>query len=258
MKQIAVLILAFSCAVCEEPTNENVDKVRQCSGSTSCCDIYSLTSISQNLGAVGEKVANMAEKITLLEAKLQNTEKEVLELRSLTGGNIKQMISLDVMMCYNSSLYKILLLVCLWSFDAGTHQVAFSATLRDSGNGDIGPFTTNTPLKYKRIFANTGNSYNAATGIFTATVKGTYFFRFSMFNNLSPTPNSVVSLMKNGERLTSVWDTAGADSHDMGSNAVVIALEVGDNVYVDLQANRVVFDDSMNYNTFSSFLLFTV
>lgn len=78
-----------------------------------------------------------------------------------------------------------------------------------------------------------------------------------MFNNLSPTPNSVVSLKKNGVRLTSVWDTSGTDSNDMGSNAAVIPLEVGDTVYVELQENRVVYDDVMNYNTFSGFLLFT-
>lgn len=86
MKKIAVLILAFSCCLCEAQVNENNDKVYQCLGSTSCCDVCSLTSITQNLGAMGEKVTNMAEKITLLEAKLQNTEKDVLELRSLTGG----------------------------------------------------------------------------------------------------------------------------------------------------------------------------
>ncbi|KAK2833181.1 hypothetical protein Q5P01_017070 [Channa striata] len=167
----------------------------------------------------------MADKVTLLEAKLQTTEKEVLELRSLIGAS---------------------------------PQVAFSAALRESGSGDIGPFTTATPLQYKRVFSNTGSSYNPATGIFTAIVKGMYFFRFSMFNNLSTVPNSVVSLMKNGQRLTSVWDTSGNDSHDMGSNAVVIPLSVGDNVYVELQENRIVYDDGMNYNTFSGFLLFTM
>uniref|UniRef100_A0A7N8WQT6 Complement C1q-like protein 2 n=1 Tax=Mastacembelus armatus TaxID=205130 RepID=A0A7N8WQT6_9TELE len=256
MKRIAVLIFAVSCCLCGAQHNVNNGKVPECSGSIGCCEIYSLTSISQNLGAVGEKITNMAEKITLLEEKLLNTEKEVLELRSLT---------------------------------AGTPQVAFSAALRDSGSGDTGPFTVATPLQYKRIFSNTGNSYNPSTGsvkqrerktegererqvraheieaiffilagIFTAVVKGMYFFRFSMFNNLNPVPNSVVSLMKNGVRLTSVWDTSGSDSHDMGSNAVVIPLEVGDNVYVELQPNRIVYDDGMNYNTFSGFLLFTM
>ncbi|XP_051243415.1 complement C1q-like protein 2 [Dicentrarchus labrax] len=227
MKKIAVLVLAFSCCLSEAQVNENNDKACQCSGSSSCCEIYSLTSITQSLGAMGEKVANMAEKITLLEAKLQNTEKEVLELRSL-------------------------------SLTGGKPQVAFSAALRDSGSGNTGPFTTATPLQYKKVFSNTGNNYNPSTGIFTAMVKGMYFFRFSMFNNLNAVPSSVVSLMKNGVRLTSVWDTSGTDGNDMGSNAVVIPLEVGDNVYAELQANRIVYDDTMNYNTFSGFLLFTM
>ncbi|XP_028267700.1 complement C1q-like protein 2 [Parambassis ranga] len=221
MKTIAVLLLVLSCCLCEAQINEQNVKAPQCSESTSCC---SLLSMSQTLGAVGEKVANMADKLAHLEVQLQSTQNEVLELRSLTGG---------------------------------AARVAFSAALRNSGSGDIGPFTIATPLQYKKVFSNTGNSYNPSTGIFTAMIKGMYFFRFSMFNNLSPTPNSVVSLMKNGVRLTSVWDTSGTDSNDMGSNAVVIPLEVGDTVYVELQPNRVVYDDSMNYNTFSGFLLFT-
>lgn len=91
MRKIAVLILAVSFILCEAQVNENNDKVYQCSGSTSCCEICSIASITQNLGAVGEKITNLAEKVTLLEAKLQNTEKEVLELRSLSGGKIVQM-----------------------------------------------------------------------------------------------------------------------------------------------------------------------
>uniref|UniRef100_A0A7N6A2K9 C1q domain-containing protein n=1 Tax=Anabas testudineus TaxID=64144 RepID=A0A7N6A2K9_ANATE len=190
-----------------------------------------------------QKITNLVEKIQLLEAKLQNTEKEVLELRSLTGGNLVQILNSCV--CGNLMVL-------------GTPQVAFSAALRESGSGDTGPFTTATPLQYKRVFSNAGSNYNSATGIFTATVKGMYFFRFSMFNNLSQSPNSVVSLMKNGQRLTSVWDTSGTDANDMGSNAVVIPLNLGDSVYVELQPNRIVYDDGMNYNTFSGFLLFAM
>lgn len=228
MKTFAVLIAALCCCLCDVQVNQNhqtQDKVCQCSGSSCCSEILSFTSIPQTLGAVGEKVANMAEKIALLETKMQNTEKEVLELRSLIGGK---------------------------------PQVAFSAALRESGTGNIGPFTTATTLQYKKVFSNTGSSYNPETGFFTAMVKGMFFFRFSMFNNLNAPPNSVVSLMKNGERLVSVWDTAGADMHDMGSNAVVIPLEVGDSVYVEIQANRLLYDDAMNYNSFSGFLLFTM
>ncbi|XP_054908139.1 complement C1q-like protein 2 [Poeciliopsis prolifica] len=225
MKKIVFLMLAFG--ICLSDSGPDKEKVKACQGADSvgCCNICCLSSVTQKVGELGEKVVNLAEKITFLETRLQNTEKEVLELRSLTGGS---------------------------------PQVAFSAALMDSGFGNIGPFTTATPLQYKKVFSNTGNSYNPSTGIFTAMVSGMYFFRFSMFNNLASPPNSVVSLMKNSERLTSVWDTNGSDINDMGSNAVVIPLKVGDNVFVQLQPNRLVYDDNMNYNTFSGFLLFTI
>ncbi|XP_005944936.1 complement C1q-like protein 2 isoform X1 [Astatotilapia calliptera] len=216
MKSFAVLILAIGSCLCDSQIKSDCDKI---------CDVCSFTRITQDLGAVGEKVTNIADKITLLEIKLQKTEKEVMDLQKRIGG---------------------------------IPQVAFSVALLDSGFGNTGPFDSPTPLRYKNIFSNTGSGYNPSTGIFTAMTKGMYFFRFSMFNNLNSVPNSVVSLMKNGKRLTSVWDTSGSDANDMGSNAVVIPLEVGDNVYVELQANRIVYDDSMNYNTFSGFLLFTL
>lgn len=79
-----------------------------------------------------------------------------------------------------------------------------------------------------------------------------------MFNNRDQVPNSVVSLMKNDVRLMSVCETSGSDSHDLGGNAVVIPLEVGDSVYVELQANRAVRGDVMGCNTFRGFLLFTM
>ncbi|KAG8006806.1 Caprin-2 [Nibea albiflora] len=180
MKKIAVLLLAFCWCLCEAQVDGDNVTDSQDPGSASSCDMCSLTSMIQSLGAMEKKVTNMAEQITLLEAKLQNTGKDVLELRSLIGG------------------------------------------------------------------------------IFTAMDKGMYFFRFTMFSILASVPNSVVSLMKNGERLSSVWGRPGTNANAMGSNAVVIPLEVGDNVYIELYANTKVYDNPMNYNTFSGFLLFTM
>lgn len=83
MKKIAVFLVAFCWRICEAQVTENNGKVPLCSDIFSCCGSISLL---QNLGTMGEKLTNMAEKITLLEDKLQQTEKTVLELRSIIGG----------------------------------------------------------------------------------------------------------------------------------------------------------------------------
>ncbi|KAK7939937.1 hypothetical protein WMY93_003263 [Mugilogobius chulae] len=95
-------------------------------------------------------------------------------------------------------------------------------------------------------------------GIFTATVKGVYFFRFTMFNNLNSTPNSVLILRKNEEQIVTLWDVSATDGNDTGSNAAVLSLEAGDTVHVELSPNRQVYDDQAHYNTFTGFLLFTI
>uniref|UniRef100_A0AAY5L9M4 C1q domain-containing protein n=1 Tax=Esox lucius TaxID=8010 RepID=A0AAY5L9M4_ESOLU len=223
MKDMAVLMLALCCCLSGTQAQGNNDNQKTCCLSDTCSLAKELVSIGEKLGTMVEKQGTMGDNLRLMETRLQTSEKEVEELKRLTAGQPK---------------------------------VAFSATLRESGSGDTGPFKTPTPLQYKKVFSNTGNSYNPATGVFAATVKGMYYFRFTMMNNLNSTPNSVVCLTKNGQRLVSVWDTAGNDSHDSGSNAVVIPLEVGDQVYVELQANKQIYDDFMSYNTFSGFLLF--
>ncbi|XP_056439377.1 complement C1q-like protein 3 [Gadus chalcogrammus] len=135
---------------------------------------------------------------------------------------------------------------------AAVPRMAFTAAVGHS----LGPVPIDITVKYQMIISNMGNGYNPTTGIFTARVSGMYYFRYTMYNNVGPTPNSFMSLMKNGQRLVSTWDTTGDDSNDSASNAAVLQLEAGDDVYTLLYANRQIYDDVANYNTFSGFLLF--
>ncbi|XP_062300165.1 complement C1q-like protein 3 [Scomber scombrus] len=137
---------------------------------------------------------------------------------------------------------------------ASTAKVAFTAILGHS----LGPVGDDTTVKYQKIVSNIGNSYNPATGIFTAMVPGVYYFRYTMYNNNYGTANSILSLMMNNQKLVSTWDTVGGDVHDSATNAAVVKLKVGDSVYVKLWSKRQVYDDSNHYNTFSGFLLFTL
>ncbi|XDV25936.1 hypothetical protein PO909_029760, partial [Leuciscus waleckii] len=132
-------------------------------------------------------------------------------------------------------------------------EIAFSASLMQSGSGYIGPFTTEITLTYRNVFTNIGNAYNPVTGVFTAPLKGAYMFRVSVYGH-GPT-HSAAYIYKNGERVVLAY--AGQPQVVFNaSNGVVLILEVGDVVYVRLWSGARIYDSQNNHSTFSGFLLF--
>uniref|UniRef100_A0A8C6WYL8 C1q domain-containing protein n=1 Tax=Neogobius melanostomus TaxID=47308 RepID=A0A8C6WYL8_9GOBI len=138
----------------------------------------------------------------------------------------------------------------------GSPVAFYAAFFTDSEEGNHGPFNIATTIKYKQVITNVGNGYNAATGAFTATVKGLYVFHFTMFGSFNPTPNAVASLRKNGVKLAYALDQSSSDSHDSSTRVAVVTLEAGDSVYVELQAQSYFYDYHGDHNSFSGFLLF--
>ncbi|CAM4570755.1 unnamed protein product [Leuciscus chuanchicus] len=133
-------------------------------------------------------------------------------------------------------------------------EIAFSASLMQSGSGHIGPFTTDITLTYRNVFTNIGNAYNPITGVFTALLKGAYMFRISVYGGGGGTA-ATVSIFKNGERMVMAHDVQAQDRLN-SSNGVVLILEVGDVVYVRLGSGTWIYDSQSNHSTFSGFLLF--
>lgn len=91
-------------------------------------------------------------------------------------------------------------------------------------------------------------------GIFTAPVNGLYYFSFSTYGYNSHVMGA--ALMKNGIRQISTYDSPSADGSDSSSNAAVLQLAAGDEVYMELWDDGRVFDNLNGHTTFSGFLVF--
>ncbi|KAJ4946516.1 hypothetical protein JOQ06_024182 [Pogonophryne albipinna] len=132
-------------------------------------------------------------------------------------------------------------------------QVAFSAGFNDSGA--VGPFNTTITLKYSKVFTNVGQDYSPTTGIFTAPVRGVYYFRFNVWENRGSVHTSV-ELHHNDQMKMRLYDYNDSVGYVSASNSMVLQLERGDVVYVVLSSGYGVYDDSFNRMIFSGFLLF--
>ncbi|XP_035526043.1 complement C1q-like protein 2 [Morone saxatilis] len=141
-------------------------------------------------------------------------------------------------------------LLCLCVAEVRGVQVAFGAALGRVGH--IGPYNTEITLTYKTVLSNTG-SYNPATGIFTAPVRGYYYFSFSG-HNVSNRPMGL-RLMKNGVQIVTVYNHVAGNRPETATNGMVVYLNVGDHVYMRLRPNTWIYDNENNHSTFVGFLL---
>lgn len=209
------------------------------------CDLISevaamrerLRSTTEAQSKLEQNLSSVMQKLAAVEANSQFYRSQVEELRREKQKQDEQLKGLKDALSANSS------------------RVAFTATL----GATFGPFPQAMTVKYPKVISNIGNCYNPGNGVFTARVRGAYYFRFTMFNNNPDKPYSVVALTKNGENVVMAWDQVGSgDREDSASNAAVLQLEEGDGVSVVLYQGRTLYGDINYHNTFSGFMLFAL
>ncbi|XP_044033089.1 uncharacterized protein LOC122866906 isoform X3 [Siniperca chuatsi] len=139
--------------------------------------------------------------------------------------------------------------------NADRPKVVFSVSLTDAGQ--VGPFNTDITLKFSKVLTNIGQAYSPTTGIFTAPVRGAYYFRFTLWDNRVSSWMGA-KLYHNDKSIMWSYDLNDTNGYVSCSNALVLQLDKGDVVYMVLPTNYKVFDDSYNRTTFGGFLLFTL
>ncbi|XP_035529476.1 complement C1q tumor necrosis factor-related protein 3-like [Morone saxatilis] len=131
-------------------------------------------------------------------------------------------------------------------------KVAFSAGLTDSGS--VGPFDEETTLIFSKTITNVGQAYNQTAGVFTAPVRGLYFFSFTAADYLKGYMG--LYLYRNNQPIIFNLDLNDHGGYASSSSGVALQLEEGDRVCLSLPASYRLYDDSRNFSIFSGFLLF--
>ena len=92
-----------------------------------------------------------------------------------------------------------------------------------------------------------------STGIFTAPVKGVYYFCY--FYHAEGHEASRLYLFKDGKHIVMTSDHKATDGADNGGNAVTLELNEGNTVYIIMAADSHVWWSGFDHTTFSGFLL---
>ncbi|XP_078018864.1 uncharacterized protein LOC144458907 isoform X2 [Epinephelus lanceolatus] len=189
------------------------------------------------------KIEKLEQENAVLESRVNTSENLVAELR-------RENMVLETRM--SSSENEV---AELKRENADHPKVAFSAGLTDAGH--VGPFNTEITLKFSKVFTNIGQAYSPTTGIFTAPVRGVYYFRYTVWG-VSTSTWFGAHLYHNEKSMAFNEDYNAESSHVSVSNALVLQLEKGDVVYMTLHPGRTIKDDLHNRTIFSGFLLFAL
>ncbi|XP_071371114.1 uncharacterized protein [Centroberyx affinis] len=239
--------LRFTQSKLEELGRENAALVSRMTASENELSATK-TDLQQHKSKVEELERENAALLSAMGDRVAASEKTLDGLKRENSAQTAQLSSMEARMSASESQLEELQ-------RERAHKVAFSVGLTDSGL--VGPFNTETTLIYRKVFSNLSQAYNPTTGIFTAPVRGLYYFSFAAFD-FHYTGTLGLTLYHNDKRAmhSGIYNHDG--SNEYVSNALILQLEESDVVYMRLPRGYQLTDDTNNPNIFTGFLLFPV
>ncbi|XP_034559634.1 complement C1q-like protein 3 [Notolabrus celidotus] len=111
-------------------------------------------------------------------------------------------------------------------------------------------------LKFDDVVTNLGNHYDPATGKFTCSIPGIYFFVYHVLMRGGDGTSMWADLCKNNQVRASAIAQDADQNYDYASNSAVLHLEPGDEIYIKLDGGKAHGGNNNKYSTFSGFMLY--
>uniref|UniRef100_A0A8C7XH38 Complement component 1, q subcomponent-like 3a n=1 Tax=Oryzias sinensis TaxID=183150 RepID=A0A8C7XH38_9TELE len=111
-------------------------------------------------------------------------------------------------------------------------------------------------LKFDDVVTNLGNHYDPASGRFTCSIPGIYFFTYHVLMRGGDGTSMWADLCKNNQVRASAIAQDADQNYDYASNSAVLHLEPGDEVYVKLDGGKAHGGNNNKYSTFSGFIIY--
>ncbi|XP_077372815.1 complement C1q-like protein 3b [Festucalex cinctus] len=111
-------------------------------------------------------------------------------------------------------------------------------------------------LKFDDVVTNLGNHYDPATGKFTCSIPGIYYFTYHVLMRGGDGTSMWADLCKNNQVRASAIAQDADQNYDYASNSVVLHLEPGDEIYIKLDGGKAHGGNNNKYSTFSGFMLY--
>ncbi|XP_048010959.1 heavy metal-binding protein HIP-like [Megalobrama amblycephala] len=203
------------------------------------------------LDATENKLKDLETKLTNSEAQIEKLQKEnqvmASELQKERCTTENKLKALETRLANSEAQIE-----KLQKENRDKPKVAFSAAL--GSNGFFGPVNADTTLVYKKIYSNVGDAYKQDTGIFTAPLRGVYYF--SYFYHCGVSNPTWLALYRNGKQEVVTGHHKSGCHTENGGNGLTLLLEKGDRVYMVLQKNGWIWDHVIENGTmFNGFLI---